>query len=66
MKISDIMKINGSTASEAKAIFRDIQDQASKVEEALTRAFNPKLNAFNLKAFNAALASTDLNLDKIY
>ena len=42
------MKINDSDISSARESFKQISDQAKKVEEALDAAFNTKLNTFNI------------------
>jgi len=48
MKLSDIMKINDSDISSARESFKQIRDQAKEVENALDKAFNTRLNTFNI------------------
>jgi len=48
MKFSDLMKINNSDISSAREALRGIQQDAEKVESALNKAFNTKLNSVNI------------------
>lgn len=64
LSISDIMKINDSDISSARQTLNSIQSDANKVESALQKAFNPKLNTVNIEKFKAELKG--LNIDSIY
>ena len=55
MKLSDLMKINNSNATEAAAALGKIKEQAAKVEIALQKAFNTKLGTTNIETFNKVL-----------
>ena len=66
MKISDLMKINAADGKQAQDILKDIQQQAAKVESALTKAFNTKLNTVNIQTFNKELQSAGSSISKVY
>ena len=46
------MKINKTDINSASNALKSIQDDASKVEKALNKAFNTKLNTLNIDKFN--------------
>ena len=48
VKIGDIAKINNTDRDTARAYFNDIQNEAARVEDALRKAFNVKLNTVNI------------------
>ena len=66
MKFSDLMKINDSTASEARTTLKSIQQDAQRVEGALEKAFNPKLNTINVKTFNSELSKSKMTMNDVY
>lgn len=47
------MKINNTDISSARDALRSIQQDADKVENALNKAFNAKLNTVNISTFNS-------------
>jgi len=59
------MKINNSDMSAARDTLRSVQEDAEKVEKALSRAFNTKLNTLNIATFNRELSSANLSIDKV-
>lgn len=58
--------IDAKSITDARARLTEIQNTADKVEEALTKAFNPKLNTVNITKFNTELANSGLTLEQIY
>ena len=58
----DVMKINNTSIAEARQTLNDTRIMASKVEDALSKAFNYKLNTVNVKEFNNQLQSMNLDL----
>lgn len=66
LKFSDIMKINNTDISSARDALRSIQQDADKVENALNKAFNTKLNTVNISTFNSQLSKSGLSLQSIY
>lgn len=63
--LQQLQKLNlGNFAGPQKELLK-VQDQARKVEKALTEAFNPKLNTINLEKFNAYLAKEKLTIQDI-
>ena len=58
--------IDAKSITDARARLTEIQNTAGKVEEALTKAFNPKLNTVNITKFNTELANSGLTLERIY
>lgn len=66
LKFSDIMKINNTDISSARGALRSIQQDADKVENALNKAFNTKLNTVNISTFNSQLSKSGLSLQSIY
>lgn len=58
--------IDAKSITDARERLTEIQDTAGKVEEALTKAFNPKLNTVNITKFNTELANSGLTLEQIY
>ena len=65
LDIKDVMKINNSDMSTARDTLRSVQEDAEKVEKALSRAFNTKLNTLNIATFNRELSSANLSIDKV-
>ena len=43
-----------------------VKSVAATVEDALTKAFNPKLNTVNIQTFNNVLKKTDTSIEEIY
>ena len=43
-----------------------VKSIAATVEDALTKAFNPKLNTINIQTFNNVLKKTDTSIEEIY
>lgn len=43
-----------------------VKSVAATVEDALTKAFNPKLNTINIQTFNNVLKKTDTSIEEIY
>lgn len=43
-----------------------VKSIAATVEDALTKAFNPKLNTVNIQTFNNVLKKTDTSIEEIY
>ena len=66
MKISDLMKINKTDYDSASTLLGDIKNEAVKVEDALKKAFNVKLNTVNIESFNKQLTSTGSSIEKVY
>lgn len=66
VKIGDIAKINNTDRDTARAYFNDIQNQAARVEDALRKAFNVKLNTVNINQFNRALQSSGSSMQQVY
>ena len=64
LSISDVMKFNDSDISSARKTLDSIRSDAGKVEEALEKAFNPKLNTVNIERFKSEL--NGLNVNQIY
>lgn len=63
--LQQLQKLNlGNFAGPQKELLK-VQDQARKVEKALTEAFNPKLNTINLEKFNAYLTKEKLTIQDI-
>ena len=66
LNFSDIMKINGSTVQQARTALNSIKQDADKVQQALEKAFNTKLNTMNVKAFNTELSKSGLTMNEVY
>ena len=66
IKLDDIMKINKTDMNSARDALKSIQEDASKVESALNKAFNTKLNTLNIDKFNKQLSSSNLTIQKVY
>ena len=64
--LQDLQNIKFKDFNGPKKDLDDIKQKASKVEAALTKAFNVNLNSLNTQAFNAELQKAGLNIDKIY
>lgn len=65
INLNDIMKINNTDLNAASTALRQVQQDAEKVENALSKAFNAKLNTFNIQTFNKELASSNLTIAKV-
>ena len=65
---SDYLKINVDTTdmNQVNQDLASINYAASTVENALEKAFNPKLNSINIQRFNQILDESNLTLDEIY
>ena len=66
LKISDIMKINGSDISSAREALNSIRGDAEKVRSALEKSFNVKLNSVNIQTFNRELEKSKLSINDVY
>ena len=66
MKISDVVKINQTDIASARDVLKSIQKDAGKVENALNKAFNTKLNTINIQVFNKELSSANLTIEQVY
>ena len=66
VSLDDIMKFNNTSLSSAEKILKSIQEDANKVESALNKAFNTKLNTLNLQTLNRELAAAQTSIDKVY
>ena len=66
INLYDIMKINNSDINSASDALKSIQQDATKVENALNKAFNAKLNTINIQTFNKELSSSNLTIEKIH
>ena len=64
--LQDIQNIKPANFSGTKSDLMDIKRQALKVEDALERAFNPKLNSTNIQTFNQVLRSSGSSIDIVY
>ena len=65
MTSKDFMKINpGTSLSQAEKELQQIKKTARQVDEALDKAFSPRLNSLNLGEFKKQL--NGLNINKIY
>ena len=52
LSLSDFMKLKNSDVESSRKILQSIRTDASHVEQALTKAFNIKLNSVNISEFN--------------
>lgn len=67
MTARDLMKQDSSLGlDQAKKDLKEIQQNATQVQKALSDAFNPKLNTFNLSKLRDTLNSSDFDIQKIY
>ena len=58
--------INAKSADQARDKLTAVEETADKVERALMKAFNPKLDSINVTKFNQELSNSDLTIEKIY
>ena len=58
--------INAKSADQARDKLTAVEETADKVERALMKAFNPKLDSLNVTRFNQELSNYDLTIEKIY
>ena len=65
-KISDIMKFNNTDRETAKRTLNDIRNEAQHVKDALSAAFNTKLNTVNIETFNKSLKQSGSSLQQVY
>jgi hypothetical protein len=56
------MKINNSDANSARSTLISIQQDAKKVETALNKAFNTRLQTVNIETFNRELTKSNLSI----
>ena len=62
----DLMKINTTDINQANKDLVAILEDAEKIQEALTKAFSPKLNTVNIETFKASLKESNKSLSSIY
>ena len=62
----DVSLINQNTLKEATGQLEKARIQATKLEEALMKAYNAKLGTVNIKVFNKALADSKTDLNQVY
>ena len=62
----DLMKINTTDINQANKDLVAILEDAEKIQEALTKAFSPKLNTVNIETFKASLKDSNKSLSSIY
>ena len=65
MKIGDIMNTSGLNRNDSVEALKNIKTQAINVENALEKAFNPKLNTINIKEFQNQLSKSGTSIEKI-
>ena len=66
LKTTDIMKINNSSLQEAIQQLTKIQSTAQDVQNAMTKAFNPKIGSLNLSKFQSELKTAGHSIESIY
>lgn len=66
LKVSDVMKINDMDRESAKKALGEIRQQAGKVETALEKAFNAKLNTINIQTFKKSLHDAGSSIEQVY
>lgn len=66
LKTTDIMKINNSSLQEAIQQLTKIQSTAQDVQNAMTKAFNPKIGSLNLSKFQSELKTSGHSIESIY
>ena len=66
LKITDIMKINNSNLKEATQQLTKIQSTAQDVQNAMAKAFNPKIGSLNLSKFQSELKTAGHSIESIY
>lgn len=59
-------EINGSQIKDVNLELWEVKNTAKLVDEALVKAFNPKLNTINFQTFNRELKAIDLSIEEIY
>lgn len=60
------VKTNGNKFGNVTKELAQIRSTAGAVEDALSKAFNPKLNTINITSFNNELKKSDLTIEQIY
>ena len=67
MTIADVSagKIDNNNFKKMQEQLRDAQSAARVTEQALTKAFNPKLNTTNIEKFKKELSASGLNMDTL-
>ena len=67
MTIADVSagKIDSNNFKKMQEQLRDAQSAARVTEQALTKAFNPKLNTTNIEKFKKELSASGLNMDTL-
>ena len=66
MSVKDVVKLNETDISSARTMLQSIRQDASKVEQALDKAFNVKLNTVNVSTFNQALRQSGTSIENVY
>lgn len=66
MKVTDLVKIDGSDIASATSALNDVKRQANNVQNALSRAFNVKLNTLNIDTFNKSLKTSGTSIEQVY
>ena len=66
-KSADLMKINPKLSEEAaRQVLRDSREIASKIEDMLEDAYNPKLDTFNNSAFRQGLKENNISIQELH
>ena len=60
------MKINETDSAAAQTILTNIKTQAANVEAALKKAFNSKLQTYNIETFNRVIKETSGSMENVY
>ena len=63
--LQDIQKIKPGNFSGTKKQLEDIKETASKVEQAMEKAFNPTLNTTNIATFKSSLKDSGLTVNQV-
>lgn len=66
MSVGEVMKINTSNITDAKTQLETIRKTASTVQDALSKAFNQKLNTVNVQTFNNELSKSKMTVQQVY
>ena len=64
--LEGLSKIKISDFKGARQDLNEVRRTALTVEEALEKAFNPKINSINVKTFNNELSKSGLNINSVY
>lgn len=65
LTVQDVVAHTNNNYSQAKKSLNDVQRTAGTIEDALKKAFNPKLNTTNIDKFNMTLKASGQNLENI-